>query len=54
MKTAKIISKSDEELFQDLSTGWNNIERSYLKALVDSIARRIKDVIKNKGFPTKC
>ena len=32
---------------------WENLDRSYLKALFDSVPDRLSEVIKNKGKATK-
>lgn len=45
--------KNEEELFKLLQKAWNNLDKNYLKNLVNSMPRRIEAVIKSKGFPTK-
>ena len=45
--------QTEEELFEILQNGWNNIPITKLNALVDSMPRRCAAVIKSKGLPTK-
>lgn len=42
-----------DELFRALSDAWDDISQSYFEHLVDSMPRRMKAVIKTRGFPTK-
>ena len=42
-----------EELFEVIEKAWFDISQSYLQGLVDSMPKRIKAVIKNKGYPCK-
>lgn len=44
---------SEEELFQAIKDGWDNIPRSYLQDLVRSMPRRCQAVIDSKGFATR-
>ena len=46
-------TNTKEDLFRVLEEGWNNLPKEYLKKLVESMPRRIKACIKNKGFATK-
>jgi hypothetical protein len=45
--------QTEEELFEILQNGWNNIPITKLNALVDSMPRRCAAVMKSKGLPTK-
>lgn len=45
--------KNELELFDTLQEGWNAIPVDYLKALVDSMPRRLNAVIDARGYPTK-
>jgi uncharacterized protein YbcC (UPF0753/DUF2309 family) len=45
--------KTENELFRILNHAWKNMDKEYLKTLVKSMPNRCKEVIKNKGFPTK-
>lgn len=45
--------KNEEELFETLQEGWNNLDKALLTKLADSMPRRCEAVIKNKGYPTK-
>ena len=45
--------KNLEELELQLTQEWNNIELSVLEKLVDSVASRLYECVKMKGYPTK-
>ena len=45
--------KNLEEVEHQLTQEWNNIELSVLEKLVDSIASRLYECVKMKGYPTK-
>ena len=45
--------KNENELFEILKSGWNEITDEYLHKLVESMPSRCKAVIKSKGMPTK-
>ena len=42
-----------EEVEVQLTQEWNNNELSVLKKLVDSVASRLYECVKMKGYPTK-
>ena len=43
--------KNKPELFAVLEEEWNQLEPERLLKLVESMSRRIKAVIKSKGYP---
>jgi hypothetical protein len=45
----KKTTQNEEELMRDLSIGRNNLNKTYLEALVNSIPKRIAAVIKHRG-----
>ena len=45
--------KNENELFEILKSGWNEITDEYLHKLVESMPSRCKAVIKSKGMPSK-
>ena len=45
--------KNLEEVELQLTQEWNNIELSALEKLVDSVASRLYESVKMKGYPTK-
>jgi len=45
--------QSEEELFEILQTGWNELSAETLSGLVDSMPRRCAEVIASRGFSTK-
>ena len=44
---------NEDELFEMLKEGWQNIELDTLQNLVQSMPRRCQAVIDNNGLPTK-
>ena len=46
-------SKNLQELELQLTQEWNNIQLSVLEKLVDSVASRLYECVKMKGYPTK-
>ena len=53
-KVKKHQPKNLQELEVQLTQEWNNIELSVLEKLVDSVASRLYERVKMKGYPTKC
>ena len=45
--------KNLEEVEVQLTQEWNNIELSVLEKLVDSVASRLYECVKMKGYPSK-
>lgn len=45
--------KNKNDLKKAISEEWNKIPVSYCEKLVKSIPRRLREIIKSKGFPTK-
>ena len=45
--------KNLQELEVQLTEEWNNIELSVFEKLVDSVASRLYECVKMKGYPTK-
>ena len=45
--------KNLQELELQPTQKWNNIELSVLEKLVDSVASRLYECVKIKGYPTK-
>ena len=52
-KVKKHQPKNLQELELQLTQEWNNIELSTLEKLVDSVASRLYEGVKMKGYPTK-
>ena len=52
-KVKKHQPKHPQELELQLTQEWNNIELSELEKLVDSVASRLYERVKMKGYPTK-
>ena len=52
-KVKKHQLKNLQELELQLTQEWNNIELSALEKLVDSVASRLYERVKMKGYPTK-
>ena len=46
------VKKHLEELELQLTQEWNNIELLVLEKLVDSVASRLDECVKMKGYPT--
>ena len=44
--------QSEEQLFLELKKGWEALPSDLLTRLVDSLPRRLQEVIDNKGYPT--
>ena len=47
------VKKHLEEVELQLTQEWNNIKLSVLEKLVDSVASRLYECVKMKGYPTK-
>jgi transposase len=53
MRLAKRRCRTQEELFQAIQDGWNELPVNILATLVESMPRRLAAVIASKGYPTK-
>lgn len=45
--------KNTDELFQLVKQSWENISVGTCQNLINSLPRRLTNVVKNKGYPTK-
>jgi len=52
-EVAKKRARNKDDLKRHLGDAWHALDREYLDKLVSSIPRRLAEVIKNKGGPTK-
>ena len=42
---------SEEELFECLKKAWANLDHGYLVKLIESMPKRCKRLVKNRGYP---
>ena len=53
VRTRKKLPSSKQELWEALEEEWDNIEPEFCQKLIDTMPRRITDVLKSKGGHTK-
>ena len=52
-KTNRDNVRNSEQLFKELETAWNSVPSDMITNLIESMPRRFRVVIQNKGFATK-